>query len=74
MGILIPFIGAGASRLAGCPGWGELADAAFSCFVDQGKFSHAQLAQISSLGPRVKLSLAVGMQDELRIKIDFMGW
>src|SRR5258706_5744086 len=70
-GNLIPFIGAGASRLAGCPSWKELADAAFNCFVDQGKFSHAQLDQIKSLNPRVKLSLAVGMQDELRITIDF---
>ncbi|HXH91695.1 MAG TPA: SIR2 family protein [Thermoanaerobaculia bacterium] len=70
-GNLIPFIGAGASRLAGCPSWIELADAAFNCFVDQGKFSHAQLDQIKSLNPRVKLSLAVGMQDELRITIDF---
>lgn len=71
VGNLIPFIGAGASRLAGCPTWEELANAALNCFVDQGKFSHAQLDQIRSLGPRVKLSLAVGMQDELRITIDF---
>lgn len=71
VGTLIPFIGAGASILAGCPSWTALADEAFKCFVDQGKFSYAQLAQISNLGPRIKLSLAVGLQDEYRIKIDF---
>jgi SIR2-like domain len=71
LGILIPFVGAGASRLAGCPGWGELADDAFKCFIDQGRFSYAQLAQISGLPPRVKLSLAVSLQDQFQIKIDF---
>ena len=28
-GTLIPFVGAGASRLAGCTGWVDLADAIF---------------------------------------------
>lgn len=27
LGKLIPFVGAGASRIAGCPGWNEFADA-----------------------------------------------
>lgn len=71
MGLLIPFVGAGASILGGCPSWTDLADSAFNCFVEQGKFSYAQLAQIANLNPRVRLSLAVGMQDEWRIKIDF---
>jgi len=35
-GTLIPFVGAGASKLAGCPGWNEFADGALSFFVDQG--------------------------------------
>ncbi len=34
LGTLIPFVGAGASRLAGCPNWAELADGALRCFVD----------------------------------------
>ena len=70
-GTLIPFVGAGASRLAGCPGWNEFADGALSFFVDQGKFSHGQLAQIRHLNPRVKLSLALGLQREHQIRIDF---
>jgi hypothetical protein len=70
-GTLIPFVGAGASRIAGCPNWSEFADAALRFFVDQGKFSHGQLAQISYLNPRVKLSIALGLQKEHNLPIDF---
>ncbi|HXJ01396.1 MAG TPA: SIR2 family protein [Micropepsaceae bacterium] len=68
---MIPFIGAGASRLAGCPGWGELADSALRSFVDHGKFSYGQLDQIRHLNPRVKLSIALGLQAEHGLPIDF---
>ena len=70
-GTLIPFIGAGASRIAGCPNWSEFADGALRFFVDQGKFSHSQLAQISHLHPRVKLSIALGLESEHKMRIDF---
>ena len=70
-GTLIPFVGAGASRIAGCPNWSEFADGALRFFVEQGKFSHGQLAQISYLNPRVKLSIALGLQAESKIPIDF---
>jgi SIR2-like domain len=71
LGKLIPFVGAGASRLAGCPNWAEFADGALTFFVERGKFSYAQLAQISGLPPRVKLSLALSLQEEHQLKIDF---
>jgi SIR2-like domain len=70
-GILVPFIGAGVSLLAGCPGWDQLAKGALRTFVAQGKFSHAQLAQIDHLSPRVKLSIALGMQAGTRLPIAF---
>jgi hypothetical protein len=70
-GTLIPFVGAGASRLAGCPNWTEFADGALRYFVDQGKFSHSQLAQLSQQPPRVKLSIALGLQREHRLPINF---
>lgn len=70
-GTLIPFVGAGASRIAGCPNWAEFADGALRFFVEQGKFSHGQLAQISHLNPRVKLSIALGLQTEHKLRIDF---
>lgn len=70
-GTLIPFIGAGASRIAGCPGWSEFADGALRFFVEEGKFSHKQLAQIGHLNPRVKLSIALGLEKEHPTRINF---
>jgi hypothetical protein len=63
-GILVPFIGAGASRIAGCPGWNEFADKSIATFMAEGKFSHAQFAQIQSLSPRIKLSIVKQLEAE----------
>lgn len=70
-GKLVVFVGAGASKLAGCPGWAEFADAALLEIVQQGIFSHGQLAQVSHLRPRVKLSIARRLQREHKASIDF---
>lgn len=70
-GTLIPFVGAGASRLAGCLGWQDFADGALRQLVDHGKISHGHLAQINHLNPRVKLSLARILQKEHGLQIDF---
>jgi hypothetical protein len=58
IGRLIPFIGAGTSRLAGCPGWDGFAEGALRQLIDKGKFTYSQLDQIKDLNPRVKLSIA----------------
>lgn len=58
LGTLVPFIGAGASSIAGCPRWGEFADRALDSLVRDGTLSAAQRSQLSSLSPRVKLSVA----------------
>lgn len=68
---LIPFVGAGASQLAGCPDWNKFADQALSVFVEHRKFSEAQLDQVKALSPRVKLSIALALQEEHHIQIDF---
>jgi hypothetical protein len=70
-GTLIPFVGAGASVMAGCPNWSNFADAALRHFVEQGKFSHGQLAQLSHQHPRVKLSIALGLERKHNIPIDY---
>lgn len=57
-GTLIPFIGAGASVIAGCPNWSNFADGALSQFVERAKISYAEIAQIRDLNPRVKLSIS----------------
>ena len=70
-GTLIPFVGAGASRLAGCPTWAEFADRALRACIEAGKFTHGQLAQIAHLSPRVKLSIARGIEAEHHISLDY---
>lgn len=70
-GILIPFIGAGVSRLAGCPDWKGFADGALLDIIQQGKLGRSQLDQINHLSPRVKLSLVRAFEEEHGLSIDF---
>jgi hypothetical protein len=71
IGRLILFVGAGASRLAGCPGWNEFADGALHQLVDRGRYTHAQLDQIKALNPRIKLSIATAIAEETQTTIDY---
>ena len=71
VGRLIPFVGAGVSMLAGCPNWDDFANAALDVFVKHGRFNHAQLDQVKHLSPRIKLSIALSLQDRTRVPIDF---
>ena len=70
-GKLIPFIGAGVSKIAGCPNWSELAEQSLRYFIERDHFSHNQLDQIKNLHPRVKLSMALGLAEQHRTPIDF---
>jgi hypothetical protein len=70
-GVLIPFVGAGVSRLAGCPSWDQLADRALDACIVAKKFTHGQLAQIKHLPPRMKLSIARGIEAENGLNIDY---
>ena len=71
VGKLIPFVGAGASRLAGCPDWSEFANATLSVFVKRGTFNHAQLDQVKHLNPRIRLSIALALQKRTGVRINF---
>jgi hypothetical protein len=71
VGKLIPFVGAGTSQLAGCPGWNDFANAALSQLIDKGKFTHAQFDQIKHLSPRIKLSIAKTVATGTKTPIDF---
>jgi hypothetical protein len=68
---LVPFVGAGASMIAGCPNWGTFADRALGFFVQNGKFSHAQIDQIEHLSPRIKLSIARSLEKQHGLPITF---
>lgn len=70
-GILIPFIGAGVSRLAGCPDWPTFADGALRSLVAQRKLKPSQIDQIKHLSPRIKLSLARAFEDEHEVSINY---
>ncbi len=59
------------SQLGGCPGWNDLADAALRFFLKLGKIDHAQFDQLSQLPARVKLSVAIGLENQFETKIDF---
>jgi hypothetical protein len=69
-GKLIPFVGAGASVLGGCPNWGKFADGALEACIKAEKFNHGQHDQIRHLPPRVKLSIARAIEAEHNLKID----
>ena len=71
VGTLIPFVGAGLSRLAGCPSWEQFANAALGALIDHGKFTYAQLDQVKSLPPRIKLSIALALQHQSGISLNF---
>ena len=71
IGRLISFIGAGASRLAGCPGWDEFSNGALCQLIDKGQFTYSQLDQIKDLSPRVKLSIATSIAADTKTPIDY---
>src|SRR5882757_6029474 len=71
IGKLIPFIGAGTSRLAGCPGWDDFADGALRQLIDKGKFTYSQLDQIKHVSPRIKLSFATAIAADTKTPIDY---
>src|SRR5258708_3067280 len=72
-GTLVPFVGAGLSRIGGCPDWKEFASRCLSSFVHSGKIDYSYLDQVSSLSPRVKLSLARGLEVEHGQTIDYLA-
>jgi hypothetical protein len=47
----------------------DFADRALRYFVDQGKFTHSQLAQLWQQSPRVKLSIARSLEREHHLPI-----
>ena len=71
LGNLIPFVGAGASRLAGCPGWNDFADGALRQLIERGKFTYSQFEQIKHVNPRIKLSIARSVAEEAKTPIDY---
>lgn len=68
---LVPFVGAGASMLAGCVSWAGLASKAIDSLVQEKALSALQRSQLAHLPPRLKLSLAEITAREKRIQIPY---
>lgn len=71
VGRLIPFVGAGASVLGGCPNWTQLADGALKACINAEKFNHGQYEQIRHLTPRMRLCIARAIEAEHNLRIDY---
>lgn len=70
-GRLVPFVGAGVSRLAGCPGWADFADNTLRQLVDFDLLTYADIEALRHLSPRVKLSLAKTLATKSEKRIDY---
>ncbi len=55
---LVIFVGAGVSRLMGCPSWSELADAALRHLAHKGLISFGDVQQLASLDAKKRLTIA----------------
>ena len=65
---LVPFIGAGVSRLVGYPGWDEFSNEVLRFFVSEGNLDQLEFDQIHELPPRIKLSLAAILEKKHSLK------
>jgi SIR2-like domain len=69
--IIVPFIGAGYSNLAGYPSWKNLASKTLEYLANQQLLNLEQVYQMEKLHPRVILSIALGIEKKHKIQIDF---
>ena len=72
-GRLVPFVGAGASRLAKCPSWEEFATGFLKQLVGHRVLNFSQVEQILNqhLSPRIILSLARAIAEQNGISPDY---
>lgn len=70
-GNLVLFIGAGASRVAGCPGWDEFANGALLQLIDKGLLTYSQFEQVRYLNPRIKLSITRNIAKEANTSVNY---
>lgn len=72
-GVLVPFVGAGLSRLAGSPGWAGFADKLLKEIVSKKPdlLSHGDLSLLQANSPRTNISIAMQLMQRHAIEIDF---
>ena len=69
-GLLVTFIGAGVSRLAGCPSWSEFARGSADLLFKMGVLSFGQRETLSRYKPRQALSMALAEMDKKGLSRD----
>jgi hypothetical protein len=72
-GRLVPFIGAGASKLASCPNWEEFAEGLLTQLVGAKAINYNQAQQIraQNLSPRMKLSFVRNIAARRNIALNY---
>ena len=70
-GNLVIFVGAGVSRLMGCPSWGEFADGALRQLADQELITFADVEQLSNLSAKQRLSIAVQVSKSKSVPLNY---
>ncbi|HOQ41872.1 MAG TPA: SIR2 family protein [Smithellaceae bacterium] len=70
-GNLAIFIGAGVSRLVGCPSWGEFADSALKQLADKDIINFSDIQQLSHLDAKKRLSIASQIANTEGFQLDY---
>lgn len=68
---LVVFIGAGVSKLAGCPSWDEFADSVLEQLATAGCLSFSDVQQLSFLDAKKRLSIADQIADREGYQVDY---
>lgn len=70
-GKLVIFVGAGVSRLMGCPSWDKFADDALRQLAKQELITFADVEQLSNLPAKQRLSIAVQVSKSKSVPLDY---
>lgn len=70
-GTLVTFIGAGVSRLMGCPSWDQFAGSALQQLARQGHITFGDIQQLSDLSAKQRLSIAIQVSESSSEKLDY---
>ena len=68
---LVIFVGAGVSRLMGCPSWSQCAEAALRQLADDGAITYGDIQQLSHLDPKKRLSIALQISESAEKPLEF---
>ena len=68
---LVIFVGAGVSKLVGCPSWDEFANASLQQLAKQGLITFGEVQQLSHLPAKQRLSISLEVSKSNSIQLDY---